>query len=832
MNLSGFRLRRFMFCQSILLALATSPLFATPPQATPVERIRVPEGFQVELLYSVPLQEKGSWVSMTHDPQGRLIVSDQAGPLYRVTPGEHPEDTQVEQLEVRIGNAQGLLYTAESLYVMVNGKVAEGSGLYRLRDTNGDDQFDEVEFLKSIPGLGEHGPHAVVLGPDGESLYICAGNHTKLPEVQSSRVPRNWDEDHLLPRLWDAGGHAVGMLAPGGWICRTDLDGKDLELVSSGFRNHYDLAFNPDGELFTFDSDMEWDIGTPWYRPTRVCHVTSGSEFGWRSGTGKWPTYYPDSLPATVDIGPGSPTGVAFGTGAKFPAKYQRALFACDWSFGILYTVDLKPRGSTYVGEAEHFAVGTPLPLTAILVNAADGAMYFTTGGRSTQSGLYRVTYVGDESTEPAKRDSNSHDSVRQLRKQLEAFHGAEDPDAVSVAWPNLSHSDRFIRFAARVAIEHQPVDTWQDRAFSEEEPNALILAMIALARCGDESLQLDVLQSLNHLDWEKLSEDQQLALLRAYGLAFIRLGAPTDELRLEVLNKLDGHYPADSRLLNEELSQLLIYLEAPEVVSRTLGLLVSAASQEEQIHYILALHSLKSGWTLEQREEYFQWFQRSDRLHGGNSFSRFLSNIRLEAVELLSEEEKVALSDVLSRERVETLVTEEVEPRPFVKKWELADLVPSDEEMVGRDVRRGREIFAAASCFQCHRFKGEGGIIGPDLTAAGHRFDDRYLIESLIDPDKVVSDQYQATVFHLDSGKTVVGKIANLNDDKLMIITDMLQPSNLTTVRTSEIDEQYPSEVSMMPSGLLDTFHRDEILDLLAFLKSGERADSGAAAE
>ena len=65
-------------------------------------------------------------------------------------------------------------------------------------------------------------------------------------------------------------------MAPGGWICRTDPDGKHWELLCAGFRNQYDIAFNPDGELFTYDADMEWDTGTPWYRPTRVNHCVLG----------------------------------------------------------------------------------------------------------------------------------------------------------------------------------------------------------------------------------------------------------------------------------------------------------------------------------------------------------------------------------------------------------------------------------------------------------------------------------------------------------------------------------------------------------------------------
>ena len=122
----------------------------------------------------------------------------------------------------------------------------------------------------------------------------------------------------------DGGGFMTGEKAPGGFICRVTPDGQTWDLVSMGFRNPFDIAFNRDGELFTYDSDMEWDVNTPWYRPTRVCHVTSGSEFGYRNGSGKWPAYTIDSLPATVDVGPGSPTGIVFGYGAQLPGEVPR----------------------------------------------------------------------------------------------------------------------------------------------------------------------------------------------------------------------------------------------------------------------------------------------------------------------------------------------------------------------------------------------------------------------------------------------------------------------------------------------------------------------------
>lgn len=809
--------------QRVLWFLIALAVFATTTpnragaQATPADEVSVADGFRAELLYTVP-PDQGSWVSMTHDPKGRLIVSDQYGSLYRAR--IDGDDVGVEKLKLAIGHAQGLLCAFDSLYVVVNGRAAEGSGLYRLRDTNRDDQYDEVKLLRSIQGSGEHGPHAVILSPDGKSLYITGGNHTELPDPEESCVPRRWDEDQLLPRMWDAGGHAVGRMAPGGWICRTDPDGKTFELISNGYRNEYDIAFDQNGELFTFDADMEWDIGSPWYRPTRICHVTSGSEFGWRSGTGKWPAYYPDSLPAAVDIGPGSPTGICFGNGAAFPEKYQRALFIADWSFGVIYAVHLTPEGSSYTGTFEQFATASPLAVTDMTVRPQDGALYFTVGGRRTQSALYRITHGGDSSEAASRIPQEQFSEQRSLRHRLENFHGDVHADAVAAAWPYLEHPDRFVRYAARIAIEHQPVEQWQQRALDEQNPQALIEAMVALARCAAPEVKPKAIEALGRLDWDSLDEAQQLAALRIYGLLFIRLGEPSDATRLTVLERLDAQYPATSARLNRELSKMLIYLNSEDVVQRTLQLLSTAPTQEAQIDYVLALRTAKDGWTMDDRKEYFHWFRQAGQFHGGHSFSMFLDNIRQEAIDLLTGSEKEALADLLKDDTPVVVVSE---PRAHVRRWTVSDLLPDLQSgLRGRDFSRGRQMFAAADCFKCHRFAGEGGIIGPDLTGVAKRFDSKYLLESLIEPSKAVSDQYQSTVFVLDNGKNVVGKVANLNGDSLMVITNMLEPGNMTGVRRGQIEEKLHSNVSMMPQGLLDTLKRDELLDLIAYLLSG----------
>jgi putative heme-binding domain-containing protein len=802
------------------------------PTATPPEKLTVAKGFKVELLYTVPKDTQGSWVNLTVDPKGRLIVSDQYGKLYRVTPpplGGDASATKVEPIDVKIGEAQGLTWAFDSLYVVVNRGQTYPSGLYRVRDSDGDDRLDSVESLRPLSGGGEHGPHAVIPGPDGKSLYVVAGNATRLTDLAGSLVPRLWDEDQVLPYLLDGNGFMRDERAPGGCVYRVDPDGKNWVLVSIGYRNPYDLAFNHQGDLFTYDSDMEWDINMPWYRPTRVCQAASGSDFGYRNGSGKWPPYYPDSLPPTVNIGPGSPTGITFGYGAKFPAKYQEALYICDWSYGKLYAVSLAPDKSAYKATFEEFITGRPLPLTDIVVNPADHAMYFTIGGRMTLSGLYRVTYTGPDSTAPANQDEPGQD-LRALRGKLEAFHGRKDPAAVDAAWPYLGHPDRFIRYAARVAIEHQDPKTWRERALAGAEPQAALTALLALARAGDKSLQPLLLGALDRLAWDDLSFAQKLELLRVYGLAFIRMGAPDSPTAARVIGRFDPLFPAQSRELNAELCKLLVYLQAPSAAGKAMALLAKAPTQEEQMEYAAALRMLRAGWTPELRKAYFSWFLKAAQFKGGASFSGFLREIKTDALATLSPEEKVALKPILDARPDTRPAAAPLVSRPFVKAWTVDELAPLVEQATSaRNFDRGRTLFAETLCFSCHRFANEGGSVGPDLTGAGSRFSPRDLLESVVLPSKSVSDQYQAVNIALVDGRVITGRIVNLNGDGMMVNTNMLDPNAMTTVDRKRVEEIVPSPVSMMPEGLLNSLTKDEVLDLMAYLLSGGDRDNAA---
>src|SRR5262249_53627225 len=124
-----------------------------------------------------------------------------------------------------------------------------------------------------------------------------------------------------------------------------------------------------------------------------------------------------------------------------------------------------------------------------------------------------------------------------------------------------------------------------------------------------------------------------------------------------------------------------------------------------------------------------------------------------------------------------------------------------------------------------CHRFANEGGGMGPDLTIVSGRFGVRDLLESIIEPSKVISDQYAAIVVTTSDGKQVVGRVVNLFGDGMNINTDMLDPNKLVNVNRNLVESIEPSKISMMPEGLIDTLNREEILDLVGYLYSrGDR--------
>ena len=208
-----------------------------------------------------------------------------------------------------------------------------------------------------------------------------------------------------------------------------------------------------------------------------------------------------------------------------------------------------------------------------------DGALYFTVGGRGTQSELFRVTYTGTESTAPADLNEPRLALERALRRSIEVFH-RQKATAVQIAgeiYPNLSHPDRFIRYAARVALEHQPAGLWQDRVLAETSPEVLITGAVALARQGDRSLQPRLIAALERLGFGSLPVEQQLELRGPGHWCLFAWALPTHRRPRGWRSELDGSYPSPNDAVNRELCILLVYLKSPSVVAKDDGLVAPA---------------------------------------------------------------------------------------------------------------------------------------------------------------------------------------------------------------------------------------------------------------
>ncbi len=809
---------------ALLLTSVTQSVRGAEQQATPVSSIRVQPGFQVELLRSAQAGES-SWISMTFDDRGRVILGlDDVG-LGRLTFNDKTDKVAFEKIDDKLKHCRGVLYAHDSLYI----SETNGEGLHRFKDTNGDGQFDQRQLLKPLDYRSRfgHGSNQLVLGPD-KNIYLVVGNDVSFPEGVSPQSPyRDPQNDQLLPNPHDAGqDDRVG------YILKTDPAGKTWEILAGGFRNQVDIAFNPEGEMFTYDADMEWDIGQPWYRPTRINHIIPGGEYGWRWGTGKWPEYYADSLPSTLNTGLGSPTGMVFGTESHFPTRFKNAMYIADWQNGRILLVDLIPAGASYQCQYEVFLEGGPLNVCDMQFGP-DGALYFITGGRGSQSGLYRVTPRADQSPtsqapEISAQDRQQGEAARQLRRNLEPYLNSPVPE-IDVLWTHLSSDDRWLRFTARKALENQDVSRWRERALSETKPVAAIEALIALCHQGIPQDRDAVLTALNRINISALSQEQLLALLRAYELGCIRLGKPTSAQAATIRARLSPLFPHATSSANHMLCELLVYLNDASVIPRAMTLLADASPQEDQIRTARALTQASPGWTPDTQRQFLTWLGSARHFTGGKQLTERLRDIRVDFLKLLSDKQQQQFSEEIAALDKPLEVEEVVPARPVVKDWQLTDLEPHLASVTqNRSFKNARQALLAANCLKCHRIGSTGAQIGPDLSNVGKRFDSRAILESIIEPSKVMDPKYLYTVYVLSSGKIVTGRPVGVSKTTITVETDPIRQTTVPVLR-EEIEEAVLSKTSPMPASLINVLTQEDILDLLAYLKAG--GDPGAAA-
>src|SRR5687768_5402911 len=236
--------------------------------------------------------------------------------------------------------------------------VGDGAALRRLTDPDGDGVFDRSEVIAT--GLGWRGPQGILVY--GDRLFVVGGDGIQLYEGYSTDLPlkhvgrigaklgTGGDHDsHTLLRGHDGyiyfmAGNGSGLtnrlhiteenspalIEREASVYRISPDGKDWECIANGGRNPPSLGINYLGDFFSFDSDMEWHVGLPFYRPARLNHWILGSDQGWHD-VGAYPSYFIDNLPGMLEVGRGSPNWGVFYEHIQFPARYRNSFLVCDY---------------------------------------------------------------------------------------------------------------------------------------------------------------------------------------------------------------------------------------------------------------------------------------------------------------------------------------------------------------------------------------------------------------------------------------------------------------------------------------------------------------------
>jgi putative heme-binding domain-containing protein len=777
-------------------------------QATDAATLTVPPGFKAELIRSSSGDE-GSWIALAFDPEGRVTLAREKRGLLRFDPATR----KMEVIEDTLLECRGLLYAGGALFANAN----TSRGLFRLRDADGDGRFEEAREILHTDGDLGHGRNHVKMGPDGW-LWVAQGNNVLMPRsgVSSASPLQNYAPDQVLPNPWDGSMFDGNVELPAGRVLRVKPDGSETQLFAGGFRNPLDLAFSRDGELFTFDADMERDVGASWYMPTRVLHVVPGADYGWRRGTGRQPAWYADTLPSVLDIGLASPTGVFFGYGARFPAKYQEALFCLDWAYGRILAVTLQPRGASHCGTQETFVSGRPLNVTDGCIGP-DGAMWFITGGRGTQSGLYRVTWLGDADSPVAARGLTPDQQRRRLLEQ-----GRASREEVTSA---LGSEDPFLRHAAITVLE-QHLDQLPVALVNEQAGGWLALSRWLVAvRSGNTALRDAGLAMALHMPWENAPPEQKLAALRVVGIGVARSGSMSERMARESLAVLEPRLPANDQRLNWELCRLLVSLKSPTVIAKSVALLRNATASEDLLFYPLHLRYLKEGWTLEQRRIVFEALNRAEKLNGASTYFKAIADTRSELAAALAPAEAKELAGVISSGHPAQLAPHALPGHTF-KQWKLADLAPLlDQVSRGRNFEKAKAALVSAQCVFCHRVGNDpslpAGVFGPDLSQVSARFGRRDLLTHILEPSLVIDEKYRSTVVTRTDGQQVTGFLEREDDERVVLKPNPLVP-DVVEVAKAQIRERKLSEVSPMPAGALNALKADQILDLLAWFETG----------
>ena len=376
----------------------------------------------------------------------------------------------------------------------------------------------------------------------------------------------------------------------------------------------------------------------------------------------------------------------------------------------------------------------------------------------------------------------------------------------------------------------------------------------VALASGGPTAAD-ELLGAFSKHDIGGLAPGERITWLRQLALTLLGVaetGTVADAQRAAVAACLLPHFPTGDERVDQDMAEILAFVDAPGLLDKAVPLLTPLrpsappawaevatrnASYGGAIQAMLAnmppagqlalayaLCRVEHGWTLDQRRALFEFLAAARQCKGGASYDGYLQKMIDAAWETCTPAEQNALAEVVDKARAELPKFRATPPAGPGRSWQLADAQALVEDgLAGRDLARGHNLFHAIGCASCHYFAGEGGNHGPDLTSLGNKFAAAEVLEAILLPDKVISDQYSASVVTRKDGSTLLGRAARTTHDGAEVwqVVTASADGEVVFVPVDAVASVEPSPRSPMPNGLLDALNPDELRDLVAFLLS-----------
>ncbi|MCP3916365.1 MAG: DUF1080 domain-containing protein [bacterium] len=897
---------------------------ALTPAIPAAQELQVAEGFSI----SRAIEEQHSYLALTFDAAGRMVLAtEDQGLLSAIDADGDGVWEDVGPLAPDLERAQGLCFAGATLFAV--GRRGERSAVWRITPTDDLRGVREMHPLVPIDDADEHGAHGITLGPDGD-LYVAVGDEARFTTPPEKDGWQPTDVAPLLSALTDPGGFGARRRFPYGFVARVDPDAGDWRYHSVGYRNHYDLAFSRDGSgrLFTCDSDMELDVGLPWYRPVRVVECIEHADYGSRPGSATWPAYLPEVPASEFELGRGSPTGICFYDGQLFPKRYREALLIGDWTSANVRAVFPFPGdGSTEVLVQARGALNV-----TDLAMGPDGAVYLVTGGRGTRGSVYRLGYATEAggppdvySRELARVDPDPYAGVsRETVRAMLAMRGNATGQVFGLRWlarDAVAGGDDpliapLIDEVAPSLLEHFPrgdasVDRELARVLAHAQVPGVIEALLAelertpsredaihyayclraieagwndallarlfgwfeeaaawsgggnfqgyldamlgeiVDRCAPQvaarASAADVLGPrvlASFLSRKAASEVEPLfSPLRA---AFDVLGEDENvglamRLKRNLLTALDG-----TRVEGLETWLREVYADEPRLRGACLTLLARTAADEDWERFV---HGLEHG-NRDVRLACVRALVKSDRVPEGAAPVR----TTLDQARARGPRGGRGILRVLAKWSGRPLGSSDADWTGELAEWErwfagtypgfagtpAADARPrwdfeealaflSHSETRAGSAARGARVFEKATCNTCHTMAGGGAGWGPDLTDVAGRFERRALLEAIVYPSRVIADRYDVTRVVTHDGNEHEGRLVQDAPERLVLLRTN---GTKTTIERADTRFVGPSDVSAMPSGLLDALTLEEVKDLFAYVAARGVVDAAARAE